>query len=91
MAIKQTDIRLMEINSKLNRINDRFKEMVGEKNTILFKLEHGEINPMLAAMKICVLDFEASLIEDEIIELKEEYNTITLIANIGLDFMPEEF
>ena len=91
MAIKQTDIRLSELKSKLVKIHDRLKEILGEKTTLLFKLENGHIHPILCLMKVHALDFEAHLINEETNELKTEFETIKMVSELDIDFSTEDF
>ena len=91
MAIKQTDIRLMELKSKLVKFNDRATEILGEKTTLMFKLENGHIHPILCLMKVHALDFEMCLINEEVNELKTEFDTIEMVSELNIDFSPEDF
>ena len=91
MSIKQTDIRLMEISARLRKISDKSKELLGEKTTLMFKLEHDEIHPILFMLKAQALDFEAMLLEEETKLIEAEYHTAKLVAEMGIDFAKEEF
>jgi hypothetical protein len=91
MAIKQTDIRLMEINGKMSRLNDRAREILGEKLSLMFKMEHDDIHPILFMLKVQALDFEAMLIAEQVEELVAEHKTANLIADMGLDYQEEKF
>ena len=91
MAIKQVDIRLMELKSKLVKFNDRATEILGEKTTLMFKLKNGHIHPILCAMKVHTLDFEMHLINDEVEELKKEFETIRIVNELNIDFTTENF
>jgi hypothetical protein len=91
MAIKQTDIRLMELTAKLIKIKDRVNELKGEKITLFHKMENGAIHPILFALIIQAMDFEVLLLEQATDELDAEHQTILLVAETGLDFSKEEF
>jgi hypothetical protein len=91
MSIKQTDIRLMELTSKLSRVSDRMGEINGEMETLHFKLQHGELHPILLALKINALNFEMVLLKEESDELIEDYKVAELVREMGLDFIKEDF
>jgi predicted nuclease with TOPRIM domain len=91
MAIKQTDIRLMEINARLRKISDKLQEIVGEKKTLFFKMEHDDIHPILFMLKVQALDFEAMLLQEETEMIKGEYEATQMVAEMGLDFSKEDF
>ena len=46
--IKETLIRKQELLRRLNTINDRMNELLGEKNTIIFKVKNDAMHPGLA-------------------------------------------
>ena len=89
--IKETAIRKQELLRKLNAINDKMKELLGEKTTLIFKVENGAIHPGLAILKEQAIDFEAMLMKDEVEEIKKEYDFIAMIEDAGLDFEKENF
>ena len=91
MSIKQTDIRLMEINAKLQKLSDKSKELLGEKTTLMFKLEHNEIHPILFMLKAQAIDFEAMLLQEETKLIEADYHTTKMVAEMGIDFAKEEF
>jgi hypothetical protein len=91
MNIKQTDIRLMEINARLRKISDKLQEILGEKKTLFFKMEHDDIHPILFMLKIQALDFETMLLQEETEIIKGEYEATQMVAEMGLDFSKEEF
>lgn len=85
--IKQTDIRKQELTRRLNRINDKLNELLGEKTTLVFKFKQGQIHPILASLKEEVINFEAHLLNEEVKQISTEYEFIELVENSGLDFM----
>ena len=89
--IKETAIRKQELLRKLNAINDKMKELLGEKTTLIFKVENGAIHPGLAILKEQAIDFEAMLMRDEVDVIKKEYDFIAMIEDAGLDFEKENF
>ena len=91
MNIKQTDIRLMEINARLRKISDKLQEILGEKKTLFFKMEHDDIHPILFMLKIQALDFETMLLQEETEIIKAEFESTKMVAEMGLDFSKEEF
>jgi hypothetical protein len=91
MNIKQTDIRLMEINARLRKILDKVNELKGEKISLIFKLEHDDVHPILFMLKSQALDFECMLLGEETEVLKAEFESTKMVAEMGLDFSKEEF
>ena len=89
--IKETQIRKQELLRRLNTINDRMNELLGEKNTIIFKVKNDAMHPGLAILKEQAIDFEAMLIRDEVDEIKKEYDFIEMVEDAGLDFQKEDF
>jgi hypothetical protein len=91
MAIKQTDIRLMELNLKLNKIHDRVKELHGEKTTLFFKMEQEGMHPILFMLKVQAMDFEAMLLEEQVREIQVDHEATKMVAEMGIDFAREDF
>lgn len=91
MCIKQTDIRIMELTSRLSKINDRVKEILGEKLTLMFKMDHGEIHPTLFMLKVNALDFEVMLLDEEVGEIHADFKATKLVEEMGLDYSEEDF
>ena len=89
--IKQTDLRKQELIRKIDKITDRINELLGEKTTLIFKFEHGEIHPMLAYLKEQTINFEAELLNEQVEQIKAEFEFIDMLSNCGLDLPQEDF
>lgn len=91
MAIKQTDIRVSEIEMKLKRIEDRLREIMGEKVTLMFKVQHEDVHPMLLVLKVAALDFETNLLSEQADDIANDYEMIRMLKNSGIELPEEEF
>jgi ABC-type dipeptide/oligopeptide/nickel transport system ATPase component len=91
MAIKQTDIRVSEIEMKLKRIEDRLREIMGEKVTLMFKAQHEDFHPMLLVLKVAALDFETNLLSEQADNIANDYEMIRMLKDSGIELPEEEF
>ena len=89
--IKETDIRKSELSRKLLNINDRLQELLGEKLTIAFKVEHKAINKVLAYLKCEAIDFEVMLLVEETNEIEREHNFLKMLGECGLELEKQDF
>ena len=89
--IKETDIRKSELSRKLLNINDRLQELIGEKLTIAFQVEHKAINKVLAYLKCQAIDFETMLLVEETNEIEQEHNFLKMLSECGLELEKEDF
>ena len=91
MAIKQTDIRVSEIEMKLKRIEDRLREIMGEKVTLMFKVQHEDFHPMLLVLKVAALDFETNLLSEQADNIANDYEMIRMLKDSGIELTEEDF
>jgi hypothetical protein len=89
--IKETDIRKAELSRKLLNINDRLQELIGEKLTIFFQVEHKAINKVLAYLKCQAIDFETMLLVEETNEIEQEHNFLKMLSECCLELERENF
>jgi hypothetical protein len=89
--LKQTNIRLSEIHSKLHKLNDRVDEIAGELDANKSYYESGKIDLTLLLLREQALMYELYLLELKGVELKEDYNTICVMIECGIDFEPQTF
>jgi predicted KAP-like P-loop ATPase len=83
--MKNIEKRESDLKNKLLKMLDRSNEILGEKMTLVFQLENGAINPMLAMAKLVSLDLEADLLMKEFDELKNEHDLYSLLNEINVD------
>jgi predicted KAP-like P-loop ATPase len=83
--MKNIEKRESDLKNKLLKMIDRSNEILGEKMTLVFQLENGAINPMLAMAKLVSLDLEADLLMKEFDELKNEHDLYSLLNEINVD------
>lgn len=83
--MKNIEKRESDLKNKLLKLIDRSNEILGEKMTLVFQLENGAINPMLAMTKLVSLDLETELLMKEFDELKNENDLYSLLNEINVD------
>lgn len=83
--MKNIEKRESDLKNKLLKLIDRSNEILGEKMTLVFQLENGAINPMLAMAKLVSLDLETELLMKEFDELKNENDLYSLLNEINVD------
>jgi predicted KAP-like P-loop ATPase len=83
--MKNIEKRESDLKNKLLKMIDRSNEILGEKMTLVFQLENGAINPMLAMAKLASLDLETELLMKEFDELKNEHDLYSLLNEINVD------
>jgi hypothetical protein len=91
MAIKQIDIRLMEMKAKLQKLENRGVEILEEKLTLMAKLGREEVDPILCMLKVQVMDYEMFLMVQQAKELEAEFGVIQMAQDLNIDFAKEDF
>jgi hypothetical protein len=91
MAIKQIDIRLMEMKAKLQKLENRGAEILEEKLTLMAKLEREEVDPILCMLKVQAMDYEMFLMVQQAKELEAEFGVIQMAQDLNIDFAKEDF
>ena len=82
----QVDIRKEKLTKRLEQIHDRIMELHGERTKLQHEFEHGRIDTLLAYMKEDVINFEVTLLSDELEEIQSECYLIELAEHFKLDF-----
>ena len=91
VMISQIDIRVGEIEMKLKRIEDRMREIMGDKTTLIFKTQHEDVHPVLLALKIAALDYETNLLSEQADDIANDYEIISMLKNNSIELAEEEF
>ena len=81
----KTEEKIVEINHKLDLINDRVCEIKGELTTLDFQMELSKIDARLYRMKRKTFMYELELLDKKVGNLNAEIEILNLFREIGIE------
>jgi len=81
----KTEEKIVEINHKLDLINDRVCEIKGELTTLDFQMELNKVDARLYRMKRKTLMYELELLDKKVGNLNAEVEILNLFKEIGIE------
>ena len=81
----KTEEKIVEINHKLDLINDRVCEIKGELTTLDFQMELNKVDARLYRMKRKTLMYELELLDKKVGNLNAEIEILNLFREIGIE------
>ena len=81
----KTEEKIVEINHRLDLINDRVCEIKGELGTLDFQMELNKVDARLYRMKRKTLMYELELLDKKVGNLNAEVEILNLFKEIGIE------
>ena len=81
----KTEEKIVEINHRLDLINDRVCEIKGELGTLDFQMELNKVDARLYRMKRKTLMYELELLDKKVGNLNAEIEILNLFREIGIE------